>query len=95
MKAYIVTTGTLFGLIVVAHVLRIVAEPHLAADPWYILLTAAAAEMITLGLAAGAKHAALAVRATLQLSLPWTGSASADGPGRPRAPIRWFRTVRP
>ncbi len=45
MKAYIVTTGTLFGLIVVAHVLRIVAEPHLAADPWYILLTAAAAGM--------------------------------------------------
>ena len=45
MKAYIVTTGTLFGLIVVAHLLRIVAEPHLAADPWYILLTAAAAGM--------------------------------------------------
>ena len=45
MKAYIVTTGTLFGLIVVAHVLRIVAEPHLATDPWYILLTAAAAGM--------------------------------------------------
>jgi len=43
MKAYIVTTGTLFGLIVVAHALRVVAEPHLAADPWYILLTAAAA----------------------------------------------------
>ena len=45
MKAYIVTTGTLFGLIVVAHVLRIVAEPQLATDPWYILLTAAAAGM--------------------------------------------------
>ena len=45
MKAYIVTTGTLFGLIVVAHLLRILAEPHLAADPRYILLTAAAAGM--------------------------------------------------
>jgi hypothetical protein len=46
MKAYIVTTGTLFGLIVVAHVLRVVEEgSHLAADPWYILLTAAAAGM--------------------------------------------------
>ena len=43
MKAYIVTTGTLFGLIVVAHVMRAVEEPHLATDPWYILLTAAAA----------------------------------------------------
>ena len=43
MKAYIVTTGTLFGLIVVAHLLRVVAEPPLATDPWYILLTAAAA----------------------------------------------------
>jgi hypothetical protein len=43
MKGYIVATGTLFGLIVVAHVLRMVAEPHLGADPWYILLTAAAA----------------------------------------------------
>ena len=47
MKAYIVTTGTLFGLIVVAHALRVVAEPHLAADPWYILLTAAAAGITT------------------------------------------------
>jgi len=45
MKPYIVTTGTLFGLIVVAHILRVVAEPPLAADPWYILLTAAAAGM--------------------------------------------------
>ena len=43
MKAYIITTGTLFGLIVVAHVLRVVQEPPLATDPWYILLTAAAA----------------------------------------------------
>jgi hypothetical protein len=43
MKAYIVTTGTLFGLIVVAHVVRVVAEPDLGADPSYLLLTAAAA----------------------------------------------------
>jgi hypothetical protein len=47
MKAYIVTTGSLFGLIVGAHVLRMVVEPHLDADPWYILLTAAAAGMTT------------------------------------------------
>jgi hypothetical protein len=44
MKAYIVTTGVIFGLIVVAHVWRVVEEgPQLASDPVYLLLTAAAA----------------------------------------------------
>ena len=44
MKAYLITTGAIFGLIVLAHVLRIVAEgSHLAKDPWYVLLTLAAA----------------------------------------------------
>jgi hypothetical protein len=43
MKAYLITTGSIFGLIVLAHILRIVEEgPHLARDPWYLLLTAAA-----------------------------------------------------
>lgn len=43
MKAYLVTTGTIFGLIVVAHVVRIVAEnPSLATDPWFLALTVAA-----------------------------------------------------
>ncbi len=43
MKAYLITTGSLFGLIVLAHILRIIEEgPHLARDPWYILLTLAA-----------------------------------------------------
>jgi hypothetical protein len=46
MKAYIATTGVLFALIVVAHVLRVADEGlQLAADPVYILLTAAAAGM--------------------------------------------------
>jgi protein-S-isoprenylcysteine O-methyltransferase Ste14 len=46
MKAYVTTTGILFGLITVAHVLRIIDEwPHLATDPWYLLLTAAAATL--------------------------------------------------
>ena len=36
------TTGAIFGLIVVAHVWRIVEEgTHLAADPGYMALTAA------------------------------------------------------
>lgn len=44
MTAYVRTTGALFGLITVAHLLRIVAEwPRLATDPWYLLLTLAAA----------------------------------------------------
>ncbi len=39
MRAYIRTTGLIFGLITVAHFWRIAAEPHLATDPVYILLT--------------------------------------------------------
>jgi hypothetical protein len=43
MKAYLITTGSIFGLIVVAHILRIIEEgPHLAKDPGYLLLTVAA-----------------------------------------------------
>lgn len=42
MRAYLMTTGAIFGLIVVAHVWRIVEEgAHLAADPAYLALTAA------------------------------------------------------
>lgn len=44
MKTYVRTTGVVFGLITVAHLLRIVAEwPHLATEPLYLLLTAATA----------------------------------------------------
>jgi hypothetical protein len=44
MKAYVITTGSVFGLITLAHILRVIAEgPRLASEPWYILLTAAAA----------------------------------------------------
>jgi hypothetical protein len=43
MKAYVITTGAVFGLIALAHVLRILAEgPHLATDPFFVLLTVAA-----------------------------------------------------
>ena len=45
MRIYVATTGTLFGLITIAHVLRMSAERHLATDPWYLLLTAAAAAL--------------------------------------------------
>ena len=40
MKAYVMTTGAVFGLITLAHVLRVVAEgPRLASDPFFVLLT--------------------------------------------------------
>jgi hypothetical protein len=40
MRAYLITTGTVFGLITIAHISRIILEnPHLAVEPWYILLT--------------------------------------------------------
>ena len=42
MKAYLITTGTLFGLIAVAHLLRAIQEWHLLrTDPWYFLGMAA------------------------------------------------------
>ena len=44
MKAYVRTTGILFGLVVLAHVWRIFEEgSRLLRDPWWILLTLAAA----------------------------------------------------
>lgn len=40
MKAYLITTGALFGLLTIAHIVRIIAEnPRLATDPFYILIT--------------------------------------------------------
>ena len=46
MKAYLVTTGAIFGLITVAHLWRIIDEwPHHATEPWYLVLTAAAAAL--------------------------------------------------
>ena len=38
MKAYLITTGALFGLLASAHVWRTFAEwPRLAQDPWFML----------------------------------------------------------
>jgi hypothetical protein len=37
------TTGALFGLLTLSHILRIIDEgPHLATDPWWVLITIAA-----------------------------------------------------
>ena len=44
MKAYLITTGTVFGLIVIAHIARIFAEGgHPMTEPAFILLTVLAA----------------------------------------------------
>ncbi len=43
MKAYLITTGTVFGLIALAHVARVLVERPLATDPWFVLLTLVAA----------------------------------------------------
>jgi hypothetical protein len=46
MKAYLITTGTVFGLITVAHIWRAVAEgAHMAKDPVFVLLTIATAAL--------------------------------------------------
>jgi hypothetical protein len=46
MKAYVMTTGILFGLLTMAHVWRVVEEGrHLAADTWYVLITLATAAL--------------------------------------------------
>ena len=49
MRPYLITTGSLFGLVAVAHLLRTIAEwSRLTTDPWFIL------EGPGLGLLAGA-----------------------------------------
>ena len=39
MKAYIATTGVLFLLLTVVHILRAFQETGMARDPWFILMT--------------------------------------------------------
>jgi hypothetical protein len=44
MRCYLIATSIVFGLITVAHIWRIIAESsHRAQDPWFYLLTLAAA----------------------------------------------------
>lgn len=46
MKAYLLTTGVVFGLMVIMHIWRAIVEgPHLAKDPVYIAITLAAAAL--------------------------------------------------
>jgi hypothetical protein len=44
MKAYLLTTGTVFALVTVAHVWRVIGESRsLARDPFFLLITVATA----------------------------------------------------
>jgi hypothetical protein len=45
MKTYLRATSVLFGLLVIVHVWRAIVEPHLATDPFYILMTTIAAAL--------------------------------------------------
>jgi uncharacterized membrane protein len=43
VKAYVMTTGVVFGLLALAHLWRVIEEgPRLATQPWYVLITLAA-----------------------------------------------------
>jgi hypothetical protein len=46
MRAYVITTGAVFGLLTLMHVWRVIAEGvYLLKDPWWILITLAAAAL--------------------------------------------------
>jgi hypothetical protein len=46
VKAYVMTSGGIFGLITMAHVWRVFEEgARLATEPWYDLITLAAAAL--------------------------------------------------
>ena len=48
MKAYLLVTGTTFGLITLAHIWRVAVEGlHLATDPVFLLLTILTAALCT------------------------------------------------
>lgn len=44
MRTYVITSGTVFALLVAAHVVRAIAEgPHVVRDPLFVLITLVAA----------------------------------------------------
>jgi hypothetical protein len=46
MRTYVIITGLIFGLLTVAHVLRIATEnARLATDPFYVAITVASAAL--------------------------------------------------
>lgn len=45
MRAYLLTTGSIFALLVVTHVVRGVVESHLLRDPFFVVMTVLAAAL--------------------------------------------------
>jgi hypothetical protein len=46
MKAYLITTAAIFGLLTLVHIWRAVSESGLVArEPWFILITALSAAL--------------------------------------------------
>ncbi len=46
MKAYVITSGGIFALLTIAHLIRMAMENrHLASDPAFILITLASASL--------------------------------------------------
>ena len=45
MKAYVITTGAVFGLLTLLHVWRGFVERPIATEPWFILITLASAAL--------------------------------------------------
>ena len=43
MKAFLITAAIVFDLVVLAHIARIVVEPSVARDPWFLGITLVAA----------------------------------------------------
>ena len=39
MKAYVIITGVVFAMITIAHIVRMVVEPHVLTEPVYLFLT--------------------------------------------------------
>ena len=48
MKSYVIATGVLFGILTLVHAWRMAVEPHLASDPWFILVTVISAALCLL-----------------------------------------------
>lgn len=45
MKPYVITIGTVFGLLTLAHVWRAFLEPRILTDSWFVVITLAAAAL--------------------------------------------------
>jgi hypothetical protein len=45
MKSYVIVAGVIFGLLALVHIWRMIEEPHLTRDPWFLAVTLCAAAL--------------------------------------------------